>query len=298
MDESPAEAIRLKLVAVLNAEPKTASKDALSPDEYEALSEKMVAVEGVEAVDYVGDTLGTFLIKIKDGGVLNWRHLPNDLVEASTLPPEADFSGLSNPDWTGDWKQTPVDQPNSYPAPFDGTQSNTYATHFPVAGAEPDPEYKKDEGVTCAAEGKIAIVDFLWTEAHNETVLYSDQWQVDGVMLWDKVTRMAEAAGFKVDHFKDNEINARNFSKLADYKWVIMIGHGGRPGPKSTKRIGQAVSSILTADTYDPKAMIHDKLSYEEAWKKGYLLGRCSLASHQKTQLGFGPFQQFITAVL
>jgi hypothetical protein len=266
----PTEATRLAIDAALSADPRTAQGTPLSPDDYEELAQLAAAVPGVEAVDYVGDTLGTIQIKIADGGVMLWRHITDDRTEADTLPPDADVASLLSPDWNDGW-EPPSGSPVGLPAP-PSPISNSYADHFPLAGANPDPDYAEDDKVACPAEGKVAIVDFLWTEAHEQTSLYSEQWMVDGVMLWDKVTRMAQAAGFQVDHFQDNDINTGNFNKLADYSIVITIGHGGRPGPSSAARLGKSLSDVLTADSYEHTKVMAGGITYEDGWKKGYLL--------------------------
>ena len=78
--------------------------------------------------------------------------------------------------------------------------------------SNPDLEYKADDGVACPDEGKIAIVDFLWTEGHETTTLYEDQLITDDkVPLYNeagsgRLQRMARAAGFETVLFKDADI--------------------------------------------------------------------------------------------
>jgi hypothetical protein len=213
-----------------------------------------------------------------------WRHIKNDYAEAQTLPAEADFSQMLHPAWNSTW-EAPVDalaKPQALgakaPTPFakqlakDQPLNNTYATHFPVASAAPDPAYTADNQVACPNEGKIAIVDFLWTEASTETSLYETQFVADGVMLYDRIKMMAEAAGFTVDIYKDSAINVGNVSLLQNYKIVYFVGHGGRPGMYSTVRLGQALASIATPELYDPTKLTESGITYEAAWKQGYIL--------------------------
>jgi hypothetical protein len=258
------ESVRLALARVIDADPKTATTTALTPAEYENLANRLGAVPGVKAADYAGDTLGTIYVEVTGGGVLFWRHITNDfLTEAATLPAEASFVDMVNPTWNSGWQ---------FDANVQTNQSNTYATHFPVASANPDPDYLADNAVVCPNEGKIALVDFLWSEAHtNFPGLYEDQYNVDGVMFYDRVRLMGEAAGFTVDLFKDSEINLGNLNLLKDYKIVMFFGHGGRPGPKTTQRLGEALSTVLTPELYSPEKIAVGGIPYEEAWKRGYI---------------------------
>jgi len=261
------ERVRLDLLAIVSKDARLSGTTALAPDDYEALAQQFATVANVEADDYVGDTLGTIYIKVRGGGVLLYRHITNDSLEAATLPAEADFANQLHPTRQSNWSKataTPLSQPL--------TASNTYATHFPVASADPDPEYTADQAVTCPQEGKIAIVDFLWTEAHRDFPgLYDSQYMVDGVMLYDRIDRIAKASGFTLDVYKDDAINLGNFRKLQDYAIVFTNGHGGRPGVNTTKRLGAALGSVLTAETYDPKRTTEFGMTYERAWTLGYL---------------------------
>jgi hypothetical protein len=266
------EQTRLALVAVLAADPRLAGTTALTPDDYEALAAKLAAVPGVDGADYVGDGLGTIYVKIAGGGFLTYRHLHNDLTEVGTLPPEADFANQLHATWNAGWS-APVDATQLLDFTVRDLQTNTYATHFPVATSNPDPEYKADDAVTCPQEGKIAIVDFLWTEAHRDFPgLYADQYNVDGVMLYDRLTRVAQAAGFTVDVFKDSEINLGNFTKLQDYAIVFTNGHGGRPSARPTARLGEALLTLATPELYEPAKTTAFNTTYEDAWKKGYFV--------------------------
>lgn len=269
-----AEDVRQGLLGVLAQDPRLAKQAALEPKEYDALSGKLAAVSGVEASDYTGDTLGTIQVKVKGGGVLWYRHVTNDLAEAATLPPEADFHNQRHPTWNKDWKDevapTPIRAPPGGEAA--DTLANKYATHFPVASAKPDYAYSEDNAVACPAEGKIAIVDFLWTAAHRDFPgLYENQYKVDGVMLYDRLQRMGAAAGFKVDLYKDTDINLGNFNLLQDYAVVFTNGHGGRPGVLTTKRLGVAVPVLVTPEIYEPQKLTSFGMTYEDAWKKGYI---------------------------
>jgi hypothetical protein len=274
-------------------------KEALRPEEYDAMAGRLSKVNGIEDAEYAGDTLGTFYLKVAGGGVLTWRHVTNDLKELETLPAEADFSNCFHPKWNKGWKtgdasggdeESAIEPSNPEPwppiqpvawqvlpgqlNPFSPAarpqgQTNTYATHFPMATGNPDPEYRADAAVSCAKEGSIAMVDFQWTEAQG-TLLYTNQFNVDGAMLYDRIKWMGEAAGFDVRLFKDDEINLTNFKTLQDYSVVILIGHGARPAPKPSKRLGVKFTQIITAEKYDPKKTMYG-MTYEEAWKKGYL---------------------------
>jgi hypothetical protein len=64
-----------------------------------------------------------------------------------------------------------------------------------VTCANPEPEYLADDAVACRLEGKIAIVDFLWTDGHTNYNLHKTDFMVDGVMLWDRIRKVAEAGG-------------------------------------------------------------------------------------------------------
>jgi hypothetical protein len=150
--------------------------------------------------------------------------------------------------------------------------SSDWADHFPVASINPDPDYLADQAVACRPEGKIAIVDFYWTSEHEKKFNpYDEAFLVDGVMIWEYLRRMGEAAGFQVDIFTDEEINTGNFTKLQDYTYVIANGHGGRPGPKSAKHVGMAVTTLETEEIYDPEAVTANGISYFEAWKRGQI---------------------------
>jgi len=277
-------------------------KEALRPEEYDAMAGRLSKVNGIEDAEYAGDTLGTFYLRVAGGGVLTWRHVTNDFKELETLPAEADFSNCFHPKWNKGWKtgnasggdeasaiepsnpeRWPRLQPVAWqvlpgqlnplsPAARPQGQTNKHATHFPMATGNPDPEYRADAAVSCAKEGSIAIVDFQWTESVGLEGgrLYTQYFNVDGAMLYDRIKWMGEAAGFDVRLFKDDEINLTNFKTLQDYRIVILIGHGGRPAPKASKRLGVNFTQIITAEKYDPKKTMYG-MTYEEAWKKGYL---------------------------
>ena len=270
------EQVRQGAAAVVSQDARLAGTASLSPDDYDALATRLAAVPGVEAADYVGDTLGTVYVKVSGGGTLLYRHLRDDRAEADTLPAEADFANQLDPQWNpgATWQGAVTDSPlRAAPRSSALAMQNTYATHFPMASAEPDPLYVKDDAVTCPQEGKIAIVDFLWTEAHRDFPgLYADQYAVDGVMLYDRLKAMATAAGFTLDVFKDDEINLGNFTRLQDYTIVFTNGHGGRPGPRTAARLGTALPTLATPELYDPAKRMANGMTYEEGWKAGYLV--------------------------
>jgi hypothetical protein len=228
-----------------------------------------------------------------------WRHIKNDFKEAEMMPKGADFKKLLHPKWNKGWKVPEQGNLsyNSIPNAIDGRPSitrvqfmipagpphlpfgrpkgetNTFATHFPIAGANPDPEYASDDVVKCPEEGKIAILDFVWSGAHkNFDNLYLSQFMVDGVLLYDRIKMMAEAANFKVNLFKDAEINLGNFKKLEDYTIVIIIGHGGITGRETIERLGQGFPIMWATEGYEPTKITNTGITYEEAWKKGYIL--------------------------
>lgn len=268
LTESAVEAIRLDLVAALAQHAELDLQVPQAPDFYQALADELAQVPGVGAADYAGDTLGTISVKVGGGGILVYRHIVNDLSESETLPAGASHSGLQHPVYNGGW-EPPVDAEAQFDVPV---TANTYANHFPVASANPDPEYLADDAVTCRQEGKIAIVDFLWTEAHENYNLYETDFLVDGVMIWDRVRRVGEAAGFTVDLFKDTELNLGNYTLLQDYTMVITSGHGGRPGYQTAQRLGVAMTTLWTPELYDASLTTANGISYFEAWRRGQIV--------------------------
>ncbi|MEI6127946.1 MAG: hypothetical protein WCQ99_15470, partial [Pseudomonadota bacterium] len=215
----------------------------LELDVYKELAATISTVKNVESAVFANDTLGTIQIKISGGGYLFWRHIKNTLTEAAALPAGLDFSSLVDPTWNSGWSAPAVpnefEQTESVTGRSDslqGDESNGHATHFPLALDNPDPEYLADDSVQCLQEGKIAIVDFQWSDAWKDAPgLYEAQFQVDGMMLYDRIKAMAEAAGFTLDLYKDTEINTTNFDKLSQYSIVYIIGHGSRPAPNPSK---------------------------------------------------------------
>jgi hypothetical protein len=266
------EQVRLDCLAIINQDPRLAQKTPLAPADYGALAGKLAAVSRVETAEYAGDTLGTVLVKVRDSGTLYYRHIGNDYAEAATLPPQADYSQQKHPKWNGDWLDPRPGPPIRPPATAVLAAENTYATHFPFASAAPDPEFSADKAVVCPQEGRVALVDFAWTSAHLDAPgLYSNQYMVDGVPFYDRLRAMAEAAGFQFDFFKDLDINVGNFTKLADYSIVILNGHGGI---LTTRKVMGANVSVLmmTDEKYDARKLTASGISYEDAYKKGYLL--------------------------
>jgi hypothetical protein len=260
----PLETVRLMLVKVLDDDPKTETTTPLTPAEYGDLANRLGAVPGVAAADYTGDTLGTINIKVTNGGVHHWRHITNDyLTEAAALPVAPETLWMQNPTWNSGW---------TFDTSIQADTSGVYATHFPISIDNPDPDYTADNAVACRDEGKIAIVDFLWSEAHKDAPgLYLDQFDVDGVMLYNRIIDMAKAAGFTVRLFLDDDINLGNLDQLKDYKIVMFVGHGGKPGPKTTARLGQSLSLVFTPEIYSKDKTAVGGISYEDAWKQGYI---------------------------
>jgi hypothetical protein len=263
-NSDPFETVRLLLVKVLDDDPKTKTTTPLTPAEYGDLRNRLGAVPGVDAADYSGDTLGTFEIKVTNGGVYHWRHITNDyLTEAAALPVAPETLWMQNPTWNSGW---------TFDTAIQASTTGVYATHFPVASSNPDPDYKADNAVVCRDEGKIAIVDFLWSEAHKDAPgLYLDQFDVNGVMLYNRIIDMAQAACFTVKLFLDDDLNLGNLDQLKDYKIVMFVGHGGKPGPKTTARLGQSLSLVFTPEIYSKDKTAVGGIPYEDAWKQGYI---------------------------
>jgi hypothetical protein len=263
-NSDPIETVRLLLVKVLDDDPKTETTTPLTPAEYGDLRNRLGAVPGVVAADYTGDTLGTFEIKVTNGGVFHWRHIKSDyLTEAATLPVAPETLWMQNPTWNSGW---------TFDTAIQADTSGVYATHFPVASGNPDPDYTADNAVVCRDEGKIAIVDLFWSDEHEKHPgLYLDQFDVNGMMLYNRIIDMAESVGFKVKLFLDDDINLGNLDQLQDYKIVFFLSHGGKPGPKTTARLGQALSLVFTHEKYAKDKIAVGGITYEEAWKSGYI---------------------------
>ncbi|MBI2378654.1 MAG: hypothetical protein HYV07_31950 [Deltaproteobacteria bacterium] len=258
------EAVRRAVAAAIAADPISSTPGPATPDEYEGLARKLAAIPGVGAADYSGDALGTIFVEVQGGGTLIWRHRRQDLLEEmASLPPDADFRNVKHPTYNAGW-QAPERPPGTI------SSSNSFATRLPTASERPDPEYLADDSVPCSAEGRVAIVDFQWTDA-QDTNLYDLQWNVDGVMLWDKVERMFRAAGFTVDRFKDDQIKLENLDELASYDIVITIGHGARPSPGSIARLGMGVVSWVTPQKYEPSSPSVPGMTQYQAWRRGYI---------------------------
>ena len=81
VDEAAVENIRRKLVAVIATFPELAVQTRRSPAYYQTVADEMAKVPGVQAADYSGDTLGTFYIKVRGGGVIGYRHIKGDMNE-------------------------------------------------------------------------------------------------------------------------------------------------------------------------------------------------------------------------
>lgn len=263
----PSDPVRQGILDVIARDPRLEDRDkALTHDDYLALATELARVPGVASAEYVGDGLGGMWIEVTGGGVFQWRHIEDDdIAHSPALPEDLDFSTLMDPVANAGWKPPEV---------VSGPRAaGTYATPFPVATINPDPEFKADETVSCPDEGKIAIIDFYYTEVSKKGLLYNNEFLVDGVELWTRLERMGQAAHFKVDIFKDDQINAANFSRiLKDYTFVVLNGHGGAPGPKATAKYHEPLVTFVTPEVYDPAKQLEGGMPYAEAWNKGWII--------------------------
>jgi len=262
----PSDEVRAGIMAAITSDPRTAGTQALAPDDYQALAAKVAAVPGVVQAFYAGDYAGTIYAAVDGGGVMVWNHLPYDVKDDSILPKDLDFATLMDPVHNKGWlKPEVVSGPRS---------TGTYATAFPQAQLNPDPEFKEDDQVPCPAEGRIAIVDFQAAEAAKDTVqTWPSTLDVDGLKLWDRVTKMGEAAGFKVNLYLNDKIKASNFnSELRDYTYVILNGHGAPPGPKQYEHTGKSLLNIITPEDWNDESRLEDGTRYVDAWKEGLIL--------------------------
>ncbi|MBI5549401.1 MAG: hypothetical protein HY901_36405 [Deltaproteobacteria bacterium] len=153
-------------------------------------------------------------------------------------------------------------------------KSSTYATQFKAA-ADNDSTFQNDTPADCPARGSIAIVDFQQAEAAVDTQrTWPSTTDIDGLPLWQRIEKMGQAAEFDVRIFLNDEINATNFAgTLKSYTYVILNGHGARPGPKQFKRTGgKVLLSIITPEVWDDEKRLEDGTRYEDAWKQGLLL--------------------------
>jgi hypothetical protein len=260
VDEGAVENIRRKLVAVIARHPELKEEIPLPPADYQKVANELAKVPGVQGADYSGDTLGTFYIKVSGGGVIGYRHIRGDMNEMNTLPPGVTHTDLRDPTYNADWQES-----------VRANASNTWADHFPVAAGNPDPDYTQDDTLACRQEGRIAIIDFYYTDVHENFNLYETDFLVDGVEIWERIRRVAKAAGFGVDFYKDADINLGNYTMLQDYTMVITNGHGGRPGMKTFKRTGFAVTRMETAEKYNPAKITANGLTYFDSWKRGQI---------------------------
>lgn len=262
-----AESVRQGIVAVIARDPRLADRDkALTHDDYAALALEIGKVPGVAFAQYVGDGLGGIWIEVQNGGVFHWRHVEDDQIShRPALPDNFDFSTLMDPDANADFKPPEV---------VSGPRaSGTYATPFPVASISPDPEFKADDTVSCPDEGKIAIIDFYYKEVKDKDLLYNNEFLIDGQELWDRLAEMGRAAHFTVDVFKNDDINAGNFSRiLKDYSYVLVNGHGGAPGPKTAARYHEPLITFVTPEVYDPAKQLEGGMAYAEAWNRGWII--------------------------
>ena len=260
-----AEVIRQQVLSAVAEDPRFAGETPLTHDDYQALADKIAKVPGVRASTYVGDGLGGIRIAVDGGGVFEWRHIDDDNIQHSpAMPDNFDFGTLSDPTNNAGFKAPEV---------VSGPRaSGTFATHFPVATISPDPAYKADDAVACPKEGSIAIVDFYYTEVKHKDLLYNNEFDIDGMELWDRLKAMGEAAGFTVDIFHDDEVNASNLNTvLSKYTYVLVNGHGSMPGPVNTDRTHEALVTFVTPEKYDAKKHVEDGKTYDEAWKAGFM---------------------------
>lgn len=257
------EAIQKNLQAVIDADARFAQQTLLTHGDYQGLSDRLAKVAGVAGSTYAGDGQGTINVKIEGGGWLQWRHIAIDL-NPTFVPDGFDFGLLNEPTHNAGY---------SAPELVVGPRSaGTYATHFPVATLNPDPSYAADKAEACPSEGSIAIVDFYYSEVKKTGQLYTKEFDIDGMELWDRLQKMGEAAHFKVDIYKDKEITASNFARvLKGYTYVVLNGHGSMPGPVNTDRLGEALVTINTPEPYDPALTLENGVTYEDAWKRGWL---------------------------
>jgi hypothetical protein len=279
---TPAEiaTVQRSIVAAVAQDARLAAQTPLGPADYAELGGRLAGIDGVEAAAYAGDVLGTVHVKVKGGGIIEYRHVLDSYRMGSLLPPEADFRTQAHPIYNAGWGTSGVDAPVAAAPPSRAaalTAAGTYASSFPVASIDPDPFWLKDDGLVCPVEGKIAIVDFARTES-TPSGLYQNEFSVDGAELYRRIELMADAAGFTVDKFFDNDINLTNFTKLEDYTIVFILGHGGMPVESTTTKFGQAMPTLWTAETWsdtnriatsDPVAC--PPVGYDEAWTKGLI---------------------------
>jgi hypothetical protein len=262
----PSDQVRQGIMDAITSDPRTAGTQALAPADYQAIATKVAAVPGVVQAFYAGDYAGTIYAAVDGGGVMVWNHVRYDVNDDSIVPKDLDYSTLMDPVYNKDWvKPEVVSGPRS---------AGTYATQFPKASSNPDPEFKEDDTVPCPAEGRIAIVDFQAAEAAADTeTTWPSTIDIDGLPLWDRVKKMGDAAGFNVRSYLKGEIKASNFNtELRDYTYVILNGHGGPPGAKQYEHTGKSLLNIMTPEPWDDNATLEDGTRYVDAWKEGLIL--------------------------
>lgn len=231
-----------ELQAALAAIPATASPTPLSPAAYQEIADELAAVPGVAWTEYVGDPYGTIYIDIGSATLL-WNHLDEDAAE-----PPTDTSTIVDP-VNADWGVPP-----GTPAARTLAASSDWASRFGIASQGPnanDPTYAGDASVTCPAEGKIALVDFLTAEADE----LATTTPIDGIYLWDRLEMLGAAGGFTVHLFQGDDITAGNVARtLAGYSLIITHGHGSQPSTKlrdarpGSTTGGRAMPVLVTAE--------------------------------------------------
>lgn len=207
ISDDQAEAARQQILAIIDADARFAGTTPLTHDDYQALAEKIAKVPGVSSATYAGDGLGSIAIGIEGGGVFDWVHITDDITHEPAVPDDFGFGLLNEPTNNAGFAA-----PEVVSGPRAG---GTYATHFPDAGINPDPEYKADEAVrpSCPQEGRIAVVDFYYKEVKDSGRLYNKEFDIDGKEIWKRLELMGKAAGFEVDVYENDAVNASNLSR-------------------------------------------------------------------------------------
>lgn len=271
-----------EVAAVIAADTRTASTEPLAPEVYDAIADAIAKVPGVAGAEYVADSLGTVMIAVENGGGFVWRHIENDFFEADALPDDFDLRAEHDADYQPEWVGSDTQATPTTPAPPDGARpaavhENRFASAFPVASLAPDPDFASD--VQDCPNGKIALIDFEWSHDSTDPEFKMRdpanpraQYVVDGVPFFERLARMGEAAGYKVDIFHDDDINVGNFKQLEDYAIVVTNGHGGRPGPRAKDRKNRLEVFWKTHELFDPNKLLSGSgLTYHDAWLLGYV---------------------------
>jgi hypothetical protein len=264
--DDQAEATRQRILAVIAQDARFTDPTPLTHDDYQALADAIAKVPGVEGASYSGDGLGSIRVGILGGGTFEWIHVTDDVAHAEQLPGDFDFAQLND-----ETNNAGFTAPEVVSHPRAG---GTYATHFPNASIDPDPEYVADDAVkgTCPIEGSIALVDLYYDEVHPTGKLYTKEFDIDGKEIWDRLEMMGKAAGFTVDVYKHGEVKLSNFvGILGSHTYVVVNGHGMTPGPVNIDRTHEAMLTIITPEKYVATNTLEDGKTYEAAWKLGWI---------------------------